>query len=101
MSRDCPECGDPLIKATLENDREGFTCIQCGYSATKEKAPEPTGSPLDVDTYGGQVEIRVPSPKRGVDSRPVRIDPDAARRLAEHIEVAADDAERRGEEHGF
>jgi hypothetical protein len=94
MSRDCPDCGDPLVPAVTKDGADAFSCIACGWSGNADEAPAPTGSPLDVDTYAEQVQVRVPDPRRGHDTRPVRLSPDGARRLAEALEVTADDAER-------
>lgn len=97
MTRDCPDCGDPLI----QNTDGGYTCIQCGNTWDADDAPEPTGTPLDVGAdASGRVRMQVPDPRRGMDSRPVRMAPDAARRLAEGLEMAADDAERREDREG-
>jgi len=97
MSPDCPECGDPLVEAiNYDDDETVFTCIQCGYSAPAEEAPAPTGSPLDVRARNDEVQVEVPDPRRHRDTRPLRLSPDGARRLAEALEQGADDAERRG-----
>lgn len=97
MTRDCPECGDPLIR-TADG---GFGCIQCGWSGDADDAPEPTGSPLDVDAdLNGRVRLDCPDPRRHMDNNSARMSPDGARRLAEALEVAADDAERRDNREG-
>ena len=97
MSRDCPECGNPLI-GTADG---GYACIQpdCDYGPVDaDDAPPATGSPLDVRAVSGRVVVDVPDPRRGMDTRPHRVDSDAARRLAEALEVGADDADRTGDD---
>lgn len=92
MTRNCPECGDPLVPTADGR----YTCIGCQWSGDEDDAPAPTGSPLDIRADAqGRVQMDVPDPRRGMDTRPVRMGPDAARRLAEALEMAADDAERR------
>jgi hypothetical protein len=92
VTRDCPDCGEILLK-TADG---GFHCIQCQWSGDREDAPEPTGTPVDVRaTVSGSVTVEVPDPWTYRDTRPVTMGPDAARRFAEALEVAADDAERR------
>lgn len=92
VTRDCPDCGDSLIK----NAEDSFSCIQCGSSLTGDDIPPYTGSPLDISTEPvGVVRMYIPDKRRHHDTTPFRMGPDAARALAEALEVAADNAERR------
>lgn len=85
-----PRGGDPLVEAiNYDDDETVFTCIQCGYSAPAEEAPAPTGSPLDVRARNDEVQVEVPDPRRHRDTRPLRLSPDGARRLAEALEQGA------------
>jgi len=63
---------------------------------SEDEAPPATGSPLDVLASPDEVQVKVPDPRRHRDTNPYRMSPDAARRFAEALEQAADDAERRG-----
>lgn len=90
--RDCPECGDPLVK-TIDGSK--FTCISCGWAGDEDEAPAPTGSPYDVQASPGKVRMEIPENTSGhTIPKPLRMTPDGARRLAEALEIAADDAER-------
>ena len=94
---DCPECDDPLMPMVMDSGEDGYTCINCDWYGSEDDAPAETGSPLDVRAQPNQVKVIFPDPRRHFDETPWRTSPDAARRLAEALEQAADDAERRGE----
>lgn len=81
-----PVDGDPSI-FILETDSE------------REEREERTEPPLDVETDpSGSVIVHVPDLRDGFDTRPFHVNADGARRLADALDAAANDAEDAAEE---
>lgn len=91
--RPCPMCGEDLVPII---DGDGYECLLCGNEVSAEDAPSPTAPPLDVRvTAFGDVRLDTPNSDQYDDILPYKLNPDAARRLADALEYAAEDADQR------